>query len=301
MLRDCLNSIQNTIDVADIEVIVVDNASTDGAVAMIQSEFPWVKLILSKERNGFAHNQNVGIQNSNGDYVLILNDDTILRPGALELLCRKLDEDALVAVAAPKLLNKDGSVQESCYRFPTPLRHVWDNLLLAAAFPHHKTFGDYRKWTYDEEREVDCVKGAALMVRRSAIDAVGLLDEQFYFYFEEIDWQLRMHQAGYKIVFCPAARITHLGGQSLAGESDRLFSEFQTSSRKFVLKHYGMAGAAVQNLAIVYGALLSITIWSMIKPFSKNKQSCSAQVSRSANLLRWWLGVGQRIGINPLN
>lgn len=295
MLRNCLDSIFVNAPNFEYEVVVVDNCSTDGAVMMLEGEYPQVKLIKNTARHGFGQNQNTGIQHCQGEYILVLNDDTVVQGKALETMCYFLDglEDA--AVIGPKLLNADGSLQISCYRFPTPWRYVWDNFLLSTMFPHSTIFGDYRQWAYDDVRVVDSVMGAAMLVRRSAIERIGSFDERFFMYFEEIDWQMRMHRAGFRCWFLPHAQITHLGGGSSQTDPEsenKHFSEFQISSMKFTRKYYGLVGLTVQAIAIVSGSLLSILIWSVIKLISPVKREVATrQVQRSKRLLSWWIGA----------
>ncbi|MBS1955929.1 MAG: glycosyltransferase family 2 protein [Cyanobacteria bacterium SZAS-4] len=302
MLRDCLNSIFDNAPNFEFEVLVVDNVSNDGAVEMLEASYPQVVLIKNAERHGFGQNQNIGIQHCHGQYILVLNDDTVLHGKALELMCNFLDENTDTAVVGPKLLNVDGSLQISCYRFPTPLRYVLDNFLLSTLFPHSTIFGDYRQWAYDEVRVVDSVMGAAMLVRKSAIDRVGGFDEQFFMYFEEIDWQMRMHRAGLKSVFLPHAQITHLGGGSTPtnpGSEAKHFSEFQISSVKFTKKYFGLAGMTIHAIAIVSGSLLSILIWSGINLISPAQRDLATrQVQRSKRILGWWTGASSHASLS---
>lgn len=299
MLRDCLRAVFNETHNLDFEVIVVDNASDDGAVQMIGSEFPQVQLVRNTERHGFGHNQNTGIKHASGEYIFIYNDDTILHDNALATLCTFLDQNPEVGLVGPKLLNNDGSLQLSCYKFPSPLRCLSENLLLTAAFPDSTIFGDYRNWAHDSAREVDFVIGAAMLVRKVVIEQVGMFDELFFMYSEETDWQMRIKNAGWKIMFCPDAQITHLGGQSSEDAKDKQFSEFQTSSVKLIKKHYGAFGAAVQRTAMVLGAVLRLAIWSLIPVVCPAKREiASRQKQNWKRLLKWWLGLGPRQGLS---
>jgi len=300
MLRDCLTSIFQNAPPFEFEVIVVDNVSTDGAVQMIEQEFPKVVLIRNSERHGFGHNQNTGITASRGKYVFVYNDDTLVHGNALSSMCEFMDKNPKVGLLGPKLLNQDGTLQMSCYKFPSPLRYVWENLLLTAAFPNSTVFGDYRKWPHDEVKIVDFVIGAAMLVRREVIEQVGLFDELFFMYSEETDWQMRIHNAGWDIVLYPVAEITHLGGQSTEDAKDRQFSEFQTSSVKLIRKHYGVVGVAVQRLAMLFGALLRIVIWSIMGViFPQKRQRGAIEIQRWSRLFKWWLGLGPHVGLAP--
>ena len=184
------------------------------------------------------------------------------------------------ALAGPKLLNTDGTLQPSCYKFPTPLRCIWENTLLTAAFPNSTIFGDYRAWAHDSTRDVDFVIGAAMLVRRRVIEQIGLFDPLFFMYSEETDWQKRIASAGGKVSFCPDAVITHIGGQSSLTMRNEQFCEFQKSKAKWIKKHYGAIGAIVQKMAMIEGSLLRIALWSIIGCVSPAKQSTATlQVS----------------------
>jgi GT2 family glycosyltransferase len=300
MIRDCLASIfAHAPSSLDFEVIVVDNKSTDGAVDMIEREFPQVKLIKNQERHGFGHNQNTGIQASRGDYIFVYNDDTLVHGKALTELCQFLDQNPKVGLVGPKLLNADGTLQKSCYKFPSPVRCIWENLLLTAAFPNSTIFGDYRNWDHDSVREVDFVIGAAMLVRQAVVQQVGLFDERFFMYSEETDWQMRIKKAGWQIKLDPLAEIVHLGGKSSEDAKDRQFCEFNFSARKLMLKHYGKFGAAIQTLSMTAGAILRIAIWSLVG-LIQNEKRINAQktVNTWKRLLKWWIGLGPHEGLS---
>lgn len=299
MLKNCLASIYNNAPDFEFEIVVVDNASTDGAVELMEDQFPQVKIIKNTARHGFGHNQNLGIQACRGEYIFIYNDDTILHGQALTKLCEFLDQNVNVGVVGPKLLNLDGSLQLSCYKFPSPKRYVFENLLLTAAFPNSTIFGDYRAWQHDTVRSVDFVIGAAMLVRKKVLDQVGVFDELFFMYFEEVDLQMRIRQAGWQIMLFPDAEITHLGGQSSEGAKDKQFCEFQRSSVKLIRKHYGITGAAVQRVSMIVGAIVRITIWScttMLMP--KAREKANRNLFIWSRILQWWLGWGPHQGLS---
>ncbi|CAN5673823.1 glycosyltransferase family 2 protein [soil metagenome] len=299
MLRDCLISIYENAPSFEYEVIVVDNVSTDGAVDLMGKDFPQVTLIRNKERHGFGHNQNTAIRASSGKYVFIYNDDTLVHGRALSTLCEFLDANSDVGLVGPRLRNADGTLQLSCFKFPSPLRCLWENLLLTAAFPNNPIFGDYRGWAHDSVREVDFVIGAAMLVRREVLDQVGLFDELFFMYAEETDWQIRIKKAGWKIQLCPDAEITHLGGQSTEDAKEKQFAEFQSSSVKLVTKHYGTLGAYTQRACMILGSLLRIAIWSILSlVVPEKRQKGNLEIQRWRRLLRWWTGGGPRVGLS---
>ena len=297
-LRDCLESLAAHPPRRPYEIVIVDNVSTDGAREMLAAEFPDVRVLCNESRKGFGENQNTGLQASRGRTILLLNDDTLVHPGALDALCDFMEARPKTGVAGARLLNADGSLQLSCYRFPSPLRCVWENLLLTAAFPNSPVFGDYRAWPHNAVREVDFVIGAALLVRREAVEQAGYFDLLFFMYSEETDWQKRIHQAGWTIDFCPDSVITHLGGQSSEGMKDRQFCEFNRSQIKFIRKHYGAGGAAVQRIAMIFGSLLRLGMWTLLFPVKK--ETARENIRTWKRLLRWWAGFGPHEGIAEL-
>ncbi len=201
----------------DWEVIVVDNASSDDSVEMVKKEFPWVRVIKNKENLGFAVGNNIGIRNAQGQYIMLMNSDAELRnTHPLTVLLDYLDAHHDVAVVSPKVILADGSLDQASHRgIPTP----WNALTYYAGleklfhtFPllNRFTGGYHQIWkAINTIHEIDACTGAAMIVRASAIDEVGLLDEQFFMYGEDLDWCYRIKKAGWKIVFYPHVEVLH--------------------------------------------------------------------------------------------
>jgi GT2 family glycosyltransferase len=188
MTLDCLRALDDALAADGLasaaEVLVVDNGSTDGSAAAVREAFPDVVLIENQTNRGFSAANNQAIRVAKGERVLLLNSDAFPRAGAIAALMRYLDEHPRVAAVGPRLLNADGSLQPSCFRFAGPWRSVCENLLLSAAFPNSRLVGDFRAWPHDAERDdVDFVIGACMLVRRAAIEQVGVFDEAFFLYF----------------------------------------------------------------------------------------------------------------------
>ncbi len=299
MLQNCLQTLTECPPSCSFEIILVDNVSTDGTRDFLKQNYPHIHLIENTARRGFGENHNTAMKACRGEFILLLNDDTLLHPGALDALVSFLDTRPDVVVVGPKLLNGDGSLQRSCYRFPSPLRCLWENLLLTAAFPNSPFFGDYRAWAHDSIREVDFVSGAAILLRRSTLEKVGGFDPYFFMYAEETDLQKRITTAGGKIAFTPEAVITHLGGGSSEGMKSRQFCEFNRSQAKFIRKHYGVAGAGVQRGAMIFGSLFRLTLWGLAYPLKR--ASAKKQISDWSRLLKWWAGFGPYDGIADLS
>jgi GT2 family glycosyltransferase len=209
LLRQCLKSvISHQSSVISYELIVVDNSSTDGSVAMVEKEFPSVKLIKNKENLGFAKANNQAIRFAQGRNILLLNSDTVVYKGALDSMVEFLDNHPEVGVVGPKLLNEDKTAQPSAGRFPSL------PVVIVMLFKEHFGGSRFVRASYDKIREVDWVMGAAMMVKKEILKKTGLLDENIFMYMEEVEWCYRIKKAGFKVYFYPQAKITHLGGAS---------------------------------------------------------------------------------------
>lgn len=301
LLRACLDSLYSCDHGMTLEVILVDNASTDGSAEMVAARYPDVQLIINDHRQGFAANHNQAMRVSRGAFILVLNEDTIVKPGALLAMMEFLQDQTEVGAVGCRLENPDGSLQPSCYRFPTPIRSVFENLLLVAAFPNNRWFGDFRSWPHDEVRYVDFVVGAAIMIRRAVLDDPGYLDDHFFLYAEETDWCFRMRNANWKVAFVPDGTIVHYGGQSSVAMRDRQFCEFNRSQVKYFRKHYGPGGAGVQRTAMIAGSVIRIVAWTCIAAASTTRRDEARSTARIwARELSWWTGRGPHEGIAEL-
>lgn len=214
LLRRCLASVAETVRGLSYEVIVVDNASSDGSTAMLRSEFPTVRRIENSENRGFGAANNQAMRLMEGRYALLLNSDAVLTEGAVRALFDFMEAEPAAAMAGGQLLNADGSRQNSIAAFPNLLTLLTNAPLLELLFP--RRFPSKRQ-TYPGPVAVDSVIGACFIVRKAAIAAVGMFDERYFFFFEETDWARQMRTAGWKVWHVPAARIYHLQGQSIGG------------------------------------------------------------------------------------
>jgi hypothetical protein len=217
-LLRCLASVRENPPAGTFEQIVVDNNSTDSTVEAVRRQFPEVAIVENPENVGFARANNQGMEQARGDYVLLLNPDTVVHPHALDRLVAFLDEHPDVGACGPKLLNDDGSPQGSVRRFPTFRGVLYAHTIcrMLGLFRRQHREWMMKDFTFDRQTDVDQIMGAAMMARRAVIDQVGGLDANFFMYFEEVDWCYRIKQAGWRIVFLPDAVITHFGGRSSA-------------------------------------------------------------------------------------
>lgn len=247
LTRQCLASlIAEKTKKESWEIIVVDNASTDGSAEMIKKEFPKVTLLPQRKNLGFSVSNNIGIRRSTGRYILLLNSDTEASLGAIAETLEFFKEHPDVGVVTCKLILQDGSMDLACHRgFPTPWASFTYFFGLEALFPKSRIFGEYHQGYKDlnQPHEVDSPSGAFFMIRGEAIDKVGLLDEQFFMYGEDLDWAYRVKQAGWKIMFYPGASVLHKKWQSgKAHENDVVRKEtqkhFSQAMQLFYKKHY---------------------------------------------------------------
>jgi hypothetical protein len=200
------------------EIIVVDNASTDGSAAMVRERFPGVQLIENRENVGFAAANNQAIAQARGRVLFLLNPDAYLRPGALQGLIGFFDAHPEAAAVGPNVLNSDGTWQAAVFRFPT-LWDLWcEAVFLSVLFPRSRLFArkEIGGFQRDHVREVDWIQGCALAVRRAVWDAVGPFDEGYWMYVEELDWCRRANQQGYRLFFTPDAEVVHYGKRAVA-------------------------------------------------------------------------------------
>jgi GT2 family glycosyltransferase len=255
LLRNCLHSIYAGEAPFAFEVCVVDTGSDDSA-AMVRAEFPRAEVIEAPENPGFSAANNVGLRRATGEYCLLLNPDTVLPPDALARLVAKLDAEPEVGILGPKLVRGDGSLDRACRRsFPTPANAAYHFLRLPRLFPHSARFGEYNL-TYrnpDEEYDVDSVTAACLLIRRSVLDQIGLLDETYWMYGEDIDLCWRSKARGWRTRYYPQVVVQHLKGQSSKARSLRCTYEFFRAMHLFYRQHYAPAASPAMNAVVTAG------------------------------------------------
>lgn len=240
LLDRCLTSLQAEISNMEHQVFVVDNASSDGSADMVAEKHHWVRLIRNDSNLGFAMANNQAFWLASGDYVLLLNPDTEVKEGAIKKLLSFIESKPKAGVVAPQLLNTDGSIQRSCREFPTFAGMLYELCGLSRVFPENETFGRYKmlSWNHDDERQVDQPEGACLLIRREALEQVGLFDEGFFMLFEEVDWCYRLKKAGWEIWFTPESKITHHYGQSIKQVKSSMILSSHRGLYRFWRKHY---------------------------------------------------------------
>lgn len=262
LLRKCLHTIYDTVRRMTFEVIVVDNASTDGSAEMVERDFPKATLIQNETRLGYGHSHNKAIRLARGRYVLVLNEDMEMKEGAVDRMVAEADRMPQLGAMGCRILNPDGTLQHSCFRFPTLGTELFE-----ALFPYTVLFARSRHrskmywWNHDEKAEVDIVVGCCMLVRREAIEQVGAFDPTFFVYSEEHDWCKRMANAGLTNVFIPDAAMVHFGGQTSKRMSLRMALVQLDSRTKYFLKHHGAFQTSILRVILLVSAAARALGW----------------------------------------
>lgn len=276
LLRDCLASVYATHGSVAIETIVVDNASSDQSSGMLLRGFPQVQLIVNRTNQGFAHANNQALRVAHGRYVMLLNSDTIVLPGALRQMVRFMDAHPGVGVLGPRLLNRDHSLQSSMRDFPR-LRDDVSGILEVRKWPYigglttqRHAHADISWSAHASTREVDWVTGACQLLRRETIEVANGLDEGYFFFFEDMDLCFRLRWLGWRTAFIAEAEIIHLGGQSSKQVPlARVVWHFKGMLRFYRL-HYSRRQTLVLRVAIVVASSVRL-VWLMIRSgYSRN-------------------------------
>ncbi len=274
LLAQCLESVYANPPNGEFEIIVVDNGSSDGSVDMVRERFPEVLLIENLENTGFARANNQAIRISAGRYIQLLNSDAMVTPDSLEAMATFMDFHPQAGVVGPMLINRDGSFQASFAEFPT----LWTELCLLTGISR-LVIGPYapspRPKLYAVPEQVDWVAGAAIMVRRAAIDRVGLMDETYAFYSEETDWCWRMNQWGWQVWYIPLIKVYHIGAASSRKRSHESYIQLYDSKVRFFKTAYGPRAANRLRFVIKVMAFLRLTVRALMLPittvFSKSR------------------------------
>jgi GT2 family glycosyltransferase len=240
-LGACLDSLPAACAGLRYEVIVVDNASGDGLIEELARTRPDVRTIASPTNEGFARGVNRGLALATGRSIALLNPDTVVDPEAFTRLVRFVESHPDVGVAGPKIVDPDGGLQYSCRRFPTHWTGFFNRYsLLTRLFPHNPWSRNYLMLDFDHAatRDVDWLSGACLVARRDAVERVGPLDAEFFLFNEDVDWCRRMHEAGYRVVYLPEARVTHAIGASKGALPVWLIWRRHMGMRHYFHKHH---------------------------------------------------------------
>lgn len=265
-LEECLSCLQALDPKLSAEIIVVDNASTDGTAEMIRTQFPLVRLIESGANYGFARANNIGINLATGKYLCLVNPDVKIAPACLPTMYRYLEQHPTVGLLGPKMLGPNGEVRRSTMRFPS----IWNSFLRALALD--SLFHGAGIWggilmpdfQFDRTQDVDVLNGWFWMARPEAVRQVGLLDERFFMYAEDVDWCKRFHLAGWRVVFCAEAEAIHYGGASSSNAPVRFFVEMQRANLQYWKKHHGRVSLLFYLLTVWLNHAIRIASYGLV-------------------------------------
>lgn len=283
LLRHCLDSVREASVALKIETIVIDNASHDGSAESVRRHFPEVTLIENGENLGFSAANNQGLARAGGRYVLLLNSDAVLKPGALEEVVAWAEANPQAGMVGCRVLNTDGSLQVSCMRFPDFQGLLTSALFLPRLLPKWGFLGyeDLTWWDHRDEREVDVLKGCFILARSAAIRQIGMLDESFWLYGEETDWCQRMKQAGWSIHFTPRAEIIHHGGASTNQLSGWILHQLWGAKLQFTGKHRSPTHHALCSAAIALWFAIRIVPFTAAALLSRERRKTSWNRARA--------------------
>jgi GT2 family glycosyltransferase len=283
-LKLCLDSLVKAPLRRSMEVLVVDNASADGSAEMIESEYPWVKLIKSRENLGFSKGNNVAIRQCQGRYIALVNPDVIVFPGCLDALADFLDQNPKVGNVGPRVFNPDMSMQSTCRRFPT----LWNNFCsatgLATKFKNSQFFAGEHMFYFPHDRTltVDVLVGCFSMIRRETFNEVGLLDEDLFMYGDDVDWCRRAWNAGWQVVFYPGGQAIHDRGKTTAPYPVRFAVAQQRSVLHYWSKHHGFWGVLGIRAIMLFHHALRYSVaaaFGVVRPRQRAERNVRKQVS----------------------
>jgi GT2 family glycosyltransferase len=281
LLLDCLHSLEENPNGLSVDIWVVDNASTDGSVAAVQSSFPEVHIIANDSNLGFARANNQALRKASGDIMLLLNPDSRVQPCAFTKLKQAFDSDATIGVVGPQVLNPDGSIQPSCGSFASGwtefLFQSFLFKLIPSPFPIGAVVHPLQRRMYDRKHEVDWVTGACLAIRKEVVMRIGLLDEAFFMYGEDMEWCWRVRQAGYKVIYQPAAQVVHYSRQASQRDYRAWIMQYTSGHLRFIGKTRPGSYKFLFGLWICLGSLLRIVVWSGLRWLIYNRRDEAQQ------------------------
>ena len=314
LLKDLLLSIQSDTSLAPSlrETFVVDNGSADGTDGMVRNEFPWVSLVRNEKNMGFAASTNQGFRRSTGDFVLFLNSDTILMEGELSKMLRYMALNPDVGICGPQLVYGDMRLQRSSAAIPSLMSEIVPQSVLERIFhdkypgrqnasgrgaPPHTSGNDAGR----ADRDVDSLIGAAVMVRRQAMERVQGFDERFFFFLEETDLCVRMRSHGFRVVLYPEARVIHLQGKTVRKNWVMGRMEYNISMYKFMRKHHGPVYYRCFESVRLIKVTVFLTLLTCL-PFLLIGERARRTYAYYARLVKWHLrGCPDNAGLRPVN
>lgn len=298
--QECLESLAKFRHDPDTEIILVDNASEDGTPEMVRDLFPEVTLVQSKENLGFARGNNVGLRMTSGEYVCLINPDVRVLDGCLETMLAYMKENPRVGLLGPRMIGFDGKPYPSYMGAPTLWRTFCRALALDDLFPKSKLFAGYLMTYFDGSHtaDVDILTGWFWVTRREALDQVGLMDESFFMYSDDVDWSKRFRDGGWRVVYLPTAESVHYGGGTTARSPVRFSVEMQRANFRYWQKNYSRAAQlAYLSLAWLHQAVRLVGYLPLMAAGKARREEAGFKVKRSYSCILWIMGLGKRRGI----
>ncbi len=275
LLRDCLHSLYQASSPVTFEVIVVDNHSADSTLAMLQGEFPQVKVIQLERNEGYTHPMNLGLKAGGGRYLMQLNPDTLIQPGMLENLLEFVESHPGVGICTPRVLNRDGTLQRQCRRSAA---RPWDVITyftgLYRLFPRSKVFGRYLMTYLDDDQAapVEAVSGSCMLIRRAVVEQIGYLDEAYFAYQEDADFCFRARRAGWEVYYVPSAQVIHYGGKGgSVAQPYQAIIQWHRSYLLYYCKNLARDYFFLVNWLMYLGMIVKLCLALIVNFFRKEK------------------------------
>jgi len=290
-LKACLESILGTVNSIEFEIFIVDNNSNDGTVEFVKERFPQVNIIANKDNLGFAKANNQAITKSHGEYVLLLNPDTIVFEGAIKKMIDRIGQDQNIGVLGPKIITGDGRTISYCggRKFPSVMSIVFGITTLdrySRFFDSHSM----KYWDHADSREVDAISGSCMLIRRKTIQGVGMLDESFFMYAEDIDWCYRIKKSGWDIYYYAAAEIMHYGEKSACQKFTEVDNALESLKTYYVYfkKHKGKLYARAYKVTLVLVLFGMNVLWLVaLLAHIKKRELIEQIMSRNREFIKW--------------
>jgi GT2 family glycosyltransferase len=297
-LLACIDSIYKTVRGLTFEVIVVDNGSSDGSPQAVRRSFPGVRLVVSNENLGFGKANNVGMVESKGRYICLANSDTVLLDDSAEELFSFMEDHQDVGLAGPMVLNADRSYQASCRKNPSLWDYAVECFGVNALFKESIALGGQfiRHLPLDVASPVDILSGCFLFARRTAVDIVGMFDERFYIYSEDLDWSMRFHAAGWKVMYYPPSRVIHHGGASSHLQPIRFYIEMYRSKLLLWSKYHGALSRGFLLVVLLFHHGLRLVGGFAVLFLRRDRETAALKIRRSSRMLSWLWSEEARFG-----
>jgi GT2 family glycosyltransferase len=297
LLLDCVESLIEQTRESSLEIIVVDNASRDGSMEALSERFPEVVSIRNLDNLGFSKANNQGLRIARGRFLCLVNSDVKALDGVLDKLRAFLEDQPDVGAVAPRTVGGDLKLRRNCREYPTIRNAFCEAVFLDQLFPSVRVFRGriLRGYDYATTQEIEVLSGCFLMVRREVIEKVGMLDERFFIYSEDVDWCRRIRAGGWKVVFFPGAEAIHYGGSSSTVERVRFNREMVKANLQYWRKHHGRAAALLIWAFQILGAALRAVGWSVLTLIRFGHSRCRDQAIGYWRVLQWLLTGGLQL------